>query len=299
MLKGSEYPSIRALRTFVAVANHLSFSKAADTLCVTQSAVSKQIASLEQLVGLPLIQRGLNGIELTEEGQRYLPEVTEALGLIQHATANLIQSGTEQELLVVDVTPSFASLWLVPHINDFHQRYPNVRVKIHTGDSVLRNLHGESDLHVRCLPLSTHYEYSQLLCKEILLLVGDASLPTLKTKQAINHYPLIPQTTRPQLWEQFKLTHSLDNPITYHAVGFEHFYLACEAVRMTKGFALLPDFMARYSIQRGDIQHILNLSLESGYGYYVMIPNYRLSANKVVMFHEWLKSKLSHTSASA
>lgn len=55
MLKGSEYPSIRALRTFVAVANHLSFSKATESLCVTQGAVSKQIATLEQLVGLPLI----------------------------------------------------------------------------------------------------------------------------------------------------------------------------------------------------------------------------------------------------
>lgn len=120
MLKGSEYPSIRALRTFVAVSNYLSFSKAADALCITQSAVSKQIASLEQLVGLPLIQRGASGIELTEEGKRYLPQVTEALELIQHATANLIQSDSKQELLTVDVTPSFASLWLIPNIDDFH-----------------------------------------------------------------------------------------------------------------------------------------------------------------------------------
>ncbi|MDF5457183.1 LysR family transcriptional regulator, partial [Vibrio parahaemolyticus] len=104
---GSEYPSIRALRTFVAVSNYLSFSKAADALCITQSAVSKQIASLEQLVGLPLIQRRASGIELTEEGKRYLPQVTEALELIQHATANLIQSDSKQELLTVDVTPSF------------------------------------------------------------------------------------------------------------------------------------------------------------------------------------------------
>ncbi|MCV5743781.1 LysR family transcriptional regulator, partial [Escherichia coli] len=116
MIKGSEYPSIRALRTFVAVANYLSFSKAADDLCVTQGAVSKQMASLEQLVGLHLIHRGLNGVELTEEGKRYLPQITEALELIQHATASLIQTNTHPELLVVDVTPSFASLWLVPNI---------------------------------------------------------------------------------------------------------------------------------------------------------------------------------------
>ncbi len=293
MLKGSEYPSIRALRTFVAVANHLSFSKAANDLCVTQGAVSKQIAALEQLVGLPLIRRALNGVELTEEGKRYLPQVTEALEIIQHATASLIQFDTEQELLVVDVTPSFASLWLIPNIDDFHQQYPNIRVKIRTGDGAIKNLNNDSDLNVRCLPLSTHYECSQLLCEEKLLLVGSSNIRALKNKQVMSDYPFIPQTTRPQLWEQFKNEHTLENPIAYHSVGFEHFYLTCEAARMEKGLALLPDFMAQFSIQRGDIQYINNMSLQSGYGYYVIIPNYRLSAKKVLVFSQWLKGKLS------
>ncbi len=292
MLKGSEYPSIRALRAFIAVANHLSFSKAADELCLTQGAVSKQIASLEQLVGLALIKRGLHGVELTAEGKRYLPQVTEALELIQHATASLIQSNTEQELLIVNVTPSFASLWLVPNIDDFHQQYPNIRVKIRTGDGAIKNINGDSDINVRCLPLSTHYEYSHLLCEETLLLVGSTNIPPLQNQQAVSDYPFIPQTTRPQLWEQFKIEHALEHPITYHSVGFEHFYLACEAVRMEKGLALLPDFMAQFSIQRGDIQHIQNMTLHSGYGYYVVIPSYRLNSRKVSLFYDWLKSKL-------
>ncbi|MFH4452080.1 LysR family transcriptional regulator [Vibrio alginolyticus] len=293
MLKGSEYPSIRALRTFVAVSNYLSFSKAADALCITQSAVSKQIASLEQLVGLPLIQRRASGIELTEEGKRYLPQVTEALELIQHATANLIQSDSKQELLTVDVTPSFASLWLIPNIDDFHQQHPNIRVRVCTGDGNVKDSSNESDLHIRCLPLSTHYEYSHLLCEETLLLVGCTNAPVIESVHAVSNYPFIPQITRPQLWEQFKAVYTVESPVTYQPVGVEHFYLACEAVRMGKGLALLPDFMAQYSILRGDIQHVLNLSLQSGYGYYVMIPNYRLSAKKVAVFHEWLKSKLS------
>ncbi|MEX3072359.1 LysR family transcriptional regulator [Vibrio alginolyticus] len=294
MIKGSEYPSIRALRTFVAVASHLSFSKAANDLCVTQGAVSKQIASLEQLVGLPLIRRELNGIELTEEGKRYLPKVTEALEIIQHATASLIQQNTEQELLIVDVTPSFASLWLVPNIDDFHQQHPNIRVKIRTGDGPIKNINNDSDISVRCLPLSNQHEYSQLLCEETLLLVGSASTPSLKNKQAVCDYPFIPQTTRPQLWEQFKADHALNNPITYHTVGFEHFYLAYEAVRMEKGLALLPDFMAQFAIQRGDIKHIDNMTLRSGYGYYVITPTYRLNSRKVSLFSQWLKHKLPH-----
>ncbi|GAJ71959.1 LOW QUALITY PROTEIN: transcriptional regulator, LysR family [Vibrio sp. JCM 18904] len=290
MLKGSEYPSIRALRTFVAVSNYLSFSKAADALCITQSAVSKQIASLEQLVGLPLIQRRASGIELTEEGKRYLPQVTEALELIQHATANLIQSDSKQELLTVDVTPFFCQ----PLVDTYLPPATSHPSKsLYRGDGNVKDSSNESDLHIRCLPLSTHYEYSHLLCEETLLLVGCTNAPAIESVHAVSNYPFIPQITRPQLWEQFKTVYTVESPVTYQPVGFEHFYLAYEAVKMGKGLALLPDFMAQNSILRGDIQHILNLTLQSGYGYYVMIPNYRLSAKKVAAFYEWLKSKLS------
>ncbi|MDG2933058.1 LysR substrate-binding domain-containing protein, partial [Vibrio parahaemolyticus] len=186
------------------------------------------------------------------------------------ATANLIQSDSKQELLTVDVTPSFASLWLIPNIDGFHQQHPNIRVRVCTGDGNVKDSSNESDLHIRCLPLSTHYEYSHLLCEETLLLVGCTNAPAIESVHAVSNYPFIPQITRPQLWEQFKTVYTVESPVTYQPVGVEHFYLACEAVRMGKGLALLPDFMAQYSILRGDIQHVLNLSLQSGYGYYVM-----------------------------
>ena len=292
MLKGSEYPSIRALRTFVAVANHLSFSKAAESLCVTQGAVSKQIATLEQLVGLPLIQRGLNGIELTEEGKRYLPKVTEALEIIQHATASLIQTDTEQELLVVDVTPSFASLWLVPNIDAFHQNHPDIRVKVRTSDGPINQLDVDSDITIRYLPLSSPYEHGRLLRQETLLLTGSSSSSTCNDKQSIANFAFIPQTTRPQLWEQFKLEQSLQSAIHYHPVGHEHFYLSYEAVKLGKGLALLPDFMVQQAMSRGEVHHIQQLSMHSHYGYYVFVPNFRLAARKVSLFNDWLFTQL-------
>ncbi|MDF2155033.1 LysR family transcriptional regulator [Vibrio sp. CAU 1672] len=290
MRTGGGLPSIKALRTFVAVANHLSFSRAADELCVTQGAVSKQIASLEQQLGQALVKRGLNGIELTSEGLRYLPEVTQALEMLQHATASLLQSDTDQERLVIDVTPSFASLWLVPHLDDFQQRYPLIRVEVRTGDGpVLHNNH-EFDLSVRCLPLSAHYEHARLLCEERLVLIGP---PTMPERYAITDYPFIPQTTRPQLWEQFKQEQSFTQQVGYQPVGFEHFYLSLEAVKRGKGLALLPDFMTQAAIAQAQVTHVQNLSMQSHYGYYVIVPNHRLAARKVYWFHEWLKQKLT------
>lgn len=293
MLKGSELPSIKALRSFIAVAHHQSFSKAAEELYVTQGAVSKQIAILEQMVGQPLLERQLNGIELTTAGKQYLPKVIEALEIIQHATASLIQSDTQQELLTIDVTPSFASLWLLPKIEEFRRLHPQLQVKIRTRENTQLKLAGESDIALRCLPLSQHYEHSQLLCQEKLLLIGEQSAACSDVNSVLTQHALIPHTTRPQLWELFKLEHQCAESLNYYGVGYEHFYLSLEAVKRGKGLALVPDFMASEMLENAQVSNLLGLSMLSGYGYYLSVPNYRLASRKVQLFHQWLRDELA------
>ncbi|MGY3688434.1 LysR family transcriptional regulator [Vibrio coralliilyticus] len=293
MLKGSELPSIKALRSFIAVAHHQSFSKAAEELYVTQGAVSKQIAILEQMVGQPLLERQLNGIELTTAGKQYLPKVIEALEIIQHATASLIQSDTQQELLTIDVTPSFASLWLLPKIEEFRRLHPQLQVKIRTRENTQLKLAGESDIALRCLPLSQHYEHSQLLCQEKLLLIGEQAAACSDVTSVLTQHALIPHTTRPQLWELFKLEHQCAESLNYHGVGYEHFYLSLEAVKRGKGLALVPDFMASEMLENAQVSNLLGLSMLSGYGYYLSVPNYRLASRKVQLFHQWLRDELA------
>ncbi|WP_281629711.1 LysR substrate-binding domain-containing protein [Vibrio sp. St2] len=295
MLKGSELPSIKALRSFIAVAHHQSFSKAAEELYVTQGAVSKQIAILEQMVGQPLLERQLNGIELTTAGKQYLPKVIEALEIIRHATASLIQSDTQQELLTIDVTPSFASLWLLPKIEEFRRLHPQLQVKIRTRENTQLKLAGESDIALRCLPLSQHYEHSQLLCQEKLLLIGEQSATCSDVTSVLTQHALIPHTTRPQLWELFKLEHQCAESLNYYGVGYEHFYLSLEAVKRGKGLALVPDFMASEMLENAQVSNLLGLSMLSGYGYYLSVPNYRLASRKVQLFHQWLRDELEES----
>ncbi|NOH60334.1 LysR family transcriptional regulator [Vibrio sp. RE88] len=295
MLKGSELPSIKALRSLIAVAHHQSFSKAAEELYVTQGAVSKQIAILEQMVGQPLLERQLNGIELTTAGKQYLPKVIEALEIIQHATASLIQSDTQQELLTIDVTPSFASLWLLPKIEEFRRLHPQLQVKIRTRENTQLKLAGESDIALRCLPLSQHYEHSQLLCQEKLLLIGEQAAACSDVTSVLTQHALIPHTTRPQLWELFKLEHQCAESLNYYGVGYEHFYLSLEAVKRGKGLALVPDFMASEMLENAQVSNLLGLSMLSGYGYYLSVPNYRLASRKVQLFHQWLRDELEES----
>ena len=295
MLKGSELPSIKALRTFVAVANHMSFSKAADELSITQGAVSKQIAALEQLLGQPLFERHVNGIALSSTGKRYLPKVSEALEIIQHSTANILQTYEEEEVLTVNVTPSFASLWLIPNIEAFNLQHSNIRVRVKTGDGQVKGMNGDSDIFIRCLPIAKHYENATLLHKEKLLLV--ASTDWVRNKKIVNRDSfdkliLIPQITRPQLWEQFKKEQALTQNSCFYGVGFEHFYMSLEAVKNQRGTALLPDFMVQNLMHDQSLSNLMGLSIESGYGYYVIVPNYRLTSRKVYQFNRWIMEQL-------
>lgn len=295
MLKGSEFPSIKALRTFIAVANNMSFSKAAQELSVTQGAVSKQIAALELQLGQPLFERHINGLSLSNAGKRYLPNVSQALEIIQYSTSSILQTDHAEEILTVNVTPSFASLWLIPNISNFNKQHPNVRVRVKTGDGLVKSMHGESDIFIRCLPLSKHYENSTLLLKENLFLVASNKWCNKKgviDQKRFEQVEFIPQVTRPQLWEQFKNEQSFSMKNRYYAVGFEHFYMSLEAVKRECGAALLPDFMVQSSIEKGELNTPQNLAIESGYGYYVIVPNYKLASRKIYDFNQWLSECL-------
>jgi DNA-binding transcriptional LysR family regulator len=295
MLKGSALPSIKALRTFVVVANNLSFSKAAEELSVTQGAVSKQVASLEQQLGHTLFERHLNGIALTNAGEQYLPHIIDALEHVQRATAELAQSEHKEETLSLNVTPSFASLWLVGALDDFGQQHPNVRISIRTGDGPLRTVNSNDDIVIRCLPIAQHYQNAHLLRRECLRLVGSSELLNKKPIKVLTdlkqHY-FLSHVTRPQLWEQFKNSEQIGHTLNFYGVGFEHFFMSLEAVRTQAGLALLPDFMVDSLIDRRQLKNPLNLGLTSAYGYYAIIPSYKLNSRAVYYFQNWLKQKL-------
>jgi DNA-binding transcriptional LysR family regulator len=295
MTRGIDLPSIKALRTFMAVATTLSFSRAADELCVSQGAVSKQVAALERYLGQPLFLRGVGGIELTNAGKRYLPQVAEALQIIQSSTANMLQTEADRELLCVDVTPSFASLWLIEKMVAFTAREAQLQINVTTGDGPVKNSNGDQDIFTRCLPLLHHYDHARLLRREKLLLVAAPELirqRPIHNKDDFSAHTLIPQVTRPQLWEQFKSEHLLPSNSHYFSVGFEHFYMSLEAVLHCRGLALLPDFMAHSLLDEGRLVNPLGLSMESLFGYYVIIPSYKQNLRKVCAFDQWLNEEL-------
>lgn len=129
-------PPLKALRVFEAASRHLSFTRAADELCVTQGAVSQQIKLLEQALGVELFVRLNQQLRLTAHGRKYALEVREALRLISEATAE-IQPRTEKDAVTISCLPSFAHKWLASRLGKFSQAYPEISLRVHTSFEVV------------------------------------------------------------------------------------------------------------------------------------------------------------------
>lgn len=127
-------PPLNALKAFEAVGRNLSFKQASQELCVTQSAVSRQISQLEAYLNVKLFERSNRGVKLTTIGAEYLEALTTAFHGISQSTAGLFpntENKTYQRTLKIGVGPAFAEYWLTSRIGQFRDRFPQLKLEIH------------------------------------------------------------------------------------------------------------------------------------------------------------------------
>jgi len=293
----NKLPPLNALKVFEVAARKLSFSKAAEELCVTQGAISKQIKSLEEHLQLALFDRTATGLLLTEAGKQYLPTIMSALEQIQSSTANLQQFGNNSQSLTLNITPSLSNLWLIPRLKKLSEALPNLRLNMVSGDGTFKFHQASADIAIRCLPLSLSHENSTLLAEEVLLPVIHPELlldsPINEPADLLKH-PLLMHTTRPQLWSQFlsrAITDDVHSTPHFHH-GFEHFFMSLEAAKQKQGIALVPDFLASEFIKKGELVSLLGIHYKSSYGFYFLVPSYRQQHDKVQQFYQWLQDEI-------
>lgn len=124
-------PPLNSLRAFAAAAEFGSFTKASESLHVTQGAVSRQVKQLEEWLGKALFDRTPQGIQLTQAGHKMAAAIDAAFGQIHAAIAELRQPGVRQELSI-NLPPTFATRWLAPRLSDFRRRYPGIDLSLMT-----------------------------------------------------------------------------------------------------------------------------------------------------------------------
>lgn len=169
-------PSLDLLKGFEAAARLLSFTKAADELHLTQSAVSRQIQELEQQLGVPLFQRRHRALVLTEAGQQLFSAAAQVLSTMRAVTDRL-RAQTGRRVLSVTTMTSFAALWLVPRLTGFAREHPGIDVRIATDPRM-------SDLEREGLDVGIRYCTAESAGRGAIRLFGEQVFPVCSPKLA-------------------------------------------------------------------------------------------------------------------
>ncbi|MCP3427643.1 transcriptional regulator GcvA [Opacimonas viscosa] len=288
------YPPLNALRAFEAAAKHLSFTKAADELFVTQAAISHQIKLLEDYLHMKLFLRKNRTLLLTEEGQAYYLDIKEIFAHIHDATEKLMSKGAKGAI-TIGMPASFASQWLVPRINLFTALYPDIDVRIKAVDFDENYLDESIDVAVyygrgRWANLhSTKLQTETLtpLCSP-LLLQGEKALNCLDD---LAKHTLLHDASR-SVWKQwlshFKLTHINVNqgPI------FSHSMLVLQAAALGQGIALGNTLLAKPDLDSGRLIAPFAESYDAKDGFYLVSEAAFADQEKITIFREWIVQQI-------
>jgi len=286
-------PPLNALRSFEVAARHLSFTKAAEELHVTHSAISHQIKALEEWLGTPLFRRVNRGLLLTEPGQAYLKPVRESFQRLGEATWRLKAKGRSGPL-TVSVMPSFASKWLVPRLRRFRERHPDIDVRVSATPDLIDFDREDVDLAVRYGRGNWSTELrSDLLIRESMFPVCspkllEGPLP-LKTIQDLRHHTLLTDYDwRVDFWQLWLDAAGITDLVPKHALSFNYSNLMLQAAIDGLGVALTQNALAGDDLAAGRLVRLFDVTLPTDYAYYVVTPSLSSMRPKIVAFRDWL-----------
>lgn len=284
-------PSLNSLRVFESVARHLSFSRAAYELGVTQGAVSKQVRQLEDYFGVVLFYRKHQRIELTDQARRYFLELKPLFDTLESVTDSILGSKETLEQLKLNVLPSLSSNWLIPKLEDFKQQHPNISVEIDIGDGDIDFNANGADIAIRVAQTNLWERcYTQLLLEEDLVIVCSPDI-TGVTKATLHNYELLQHSTRPEMWRQYLRDIGVAPFNLKHSLGFEHFYMLIQAACDGMGIALVPRVLIQKELKNYSLIIPFEEDFQNTYHYYLIAPNYKAELRKNRLFIKWLSKK--------
>ncbi|WP_448208109.1 transcriptional regulator GcvA [Azospirillum sp. sgz302134] len=283
-------PPLNALRAFECAARHLSFTKAAEELHVTQAAISHQIKGLEEWLGMPLFRRLNRALILTEAGQTYLPPVRDALDTLSQATERLFRKDASGAL-TISTMPSFAAKWLVMRLGRFQARHPELEVRLHTTPQIVDFMQQDVDIAIRF----GSGRWPDLRCERLLtedifpvcspaLLTGDRPLAA---PEDLRHHTLLHDDYF-ITWGTWAEAAGLTGVDVTRGPRFNDSALILQAAMEGAGIALARGVLVADDVAAGRLVRLFNVHLPGDYAYYVVAPPHYFSRPKVKAFRDWL-----------
>lgn len=292
-------PPLHILATFEAAARHKSFTKAAEELCVTKSAISHRIRILETHFEARLITRKGRNLALTSQGAFFLEAVREALATLQNACSQI--PGHERKVVRVSVRPAFASNWLIGKLGDFHRLHENIDLEIYA--SKVTNLRTVGADIAVCYGKA--FEWTGFQCTKLLTgcLFPVCSPSYRKTLGEISHPKDLLQAVLLRLprhpWGPWFKSAGVKCAEPTTGLLFSDAHLLLSAAADGQGVALAFDVLARNDLKMGKLVRLFDLSIPSDCAYYAVYPEDALLKPETHLFLDWLVATCRNELADA
>jgi LysR family transcriptional regulator, glycine cleavage system transcriptional activator len=286
-----QLPSLAALRTFEAAARHLSFTKAARELHLTQSAISRQIRVMEDSLGLKLFERVKQRLLLSEAGRAYVTDVRTALDQMQAATLNLLAHQGRGGIVNFATPPAFGMKWLIPRLAAFSSAHPDVLLNLVTRAQPF-------DFESERLDAAIHYGEDdwpgvishRLIGEEIVLFCAPAYLERrrLRGPGDLEQHVLLQHARRPNAWREWLDAHRVHGVNASAGPRFEHMYMIMQAAAAGLGVALLPRLLVDDDVAAGRLVIPLEARFMSREAYCLVYPEAKRNDPKINVLRSWL-----------
>jgi LysR family glycine cleavage system transcriptional activator len=289
-----QLPPLNALRAFESAARNSSFTQAALELCVSQGAISRHVATLEQWLDVKLFTRMNRGIALTPQGRTYFESTKSALDAIELSTRHLKQS-PDKDRLKLKLPPTFAMRWLIPRLARFHAQHPDIDVQITTS-------HQPADFNREDIDVSiyswadppTGPEHLHLFGEVLLLVCAPGLLktaPPLEKPRDLAHHVLLCSLNRPYDWTTILQAAHVSDIDGNGGLKFENAALAYQATIDELGIMVAQLAFVQEDLKSGRLVSPLPLRVPTRRGYYLSSYPAHIKPTRVKIFEEWIKQE--------
>lgn len=283
-------PSTVMLQAFEASAKRLSFTLAAEDLCLTQSAISKQVIALEAMLRTELFKRVNKRLELTAAGKNFQTRISPALNGIESAVIELMSCQSDRSTLNLGVVPTFATKWLIPRLGDFAKSESGITINLATRLVPF-------DFSETMLDAAIHYgkpNWADAICdylmseETVVVCNGELAASTLLRPTDLSRASLLHLSTRPHAWKEWAANAAVDGLDAERGPHFDHFSMLTQAAVAGLGAAVLPKFLILDELASGKLVIPFGPTASSDNGYYLVYPERKSGLSSLQKFRAWL-----------
>lgn len=283
-----QLPPLKALQAFEATARLCSFSRAADELCVSQSAISHQIRALEDFIGMPLLLRQHKPITLTEAGATLYSVVGDCFFRLQSVTHHLRK--TNHRVLKIVAQTSIAVEWLAPRLPLFTEQHPQIQTLLHMESSASSLDAAAFDVVIGTWPTPAGFVSQRIRTEWWFPVCAPAQyqLLDLSNPASVFAYPLY-SSEQGEDWQLWRQQMQLREPAKVEMSQVSLALLATKAVSCGRGLALSNSFIAGDAIRQGQLKALTPWRYQLPWGQYQL--HYRqdsVSRQEIAIFNQWL-----------